>query len=104
MIVTMSPEVPGREIGEVVGIARGNIVRARFFGRDFIAGLRNIVGGEVNEYSELREEARHTAFDRMVTDAGNMGADAIVSFRFTTSAIMEGTAEILAYGTAVKFK
>lgn len=104
MIVTMSPDVPGRETAQVLGVVRGNIVRARFFGRDFIAGLRNIVGGEVTEYSELLEQARQTAFDRMVTDAGNLGADAIVSFRFTTSAIMEGTAEILAYGTAVKLK
>ena len=104
MIVTMSPGVPGREIGEVLGIARGNIVRARFIGRDFIAGLRNLVGGEVTEYSELLEQSREAAFDRMVTDASNFGADAVVSFRFTTSAIMEGTAEILAYGTAVKLK
>lgn len=104
MIVTMSPDIPGRDTVEILGIARGNIVRARFFGRDFVAGLRNLVGGEVTEYSELLEQSRETAFDRMVTDAGNLGADAIVSFRFTTSTIMEGTAEILAYGTAVKLK
>lgn len=104
MLVTMSDTVPGREVAEIIGLARGNIVRARFVGRDFVAGLRNLVGGEVSEYTRLLQETRDEAFDRMVTDAGKMGADAIVTFRFSTSTIMEGTSEILAYGTAVKLK
>ena len=104
MIVSMDGQVPGREVGEILGIARGNIVRARFVGRDFVAGLRNLVVGEVSEYTKLLEETRDEAFDRMVTDAKKMGADAILTFRFSTSTIMEGTSEILAYGTAVKLK
>lgn len=102
MIVSMTDQIPGREIAEILGVARGNIVRARFVGRDFVAGLRNLVGGEVSEYTRLLEETRDEAFGRMVTDAEKMGADAIVTFRFSTSTIMEGTSEILAYGTAVK--
>jgi len=104
MIVSMGDQVPGREIAQTLGIVRGSIVRARFVGRDFIAGLRNLVGGEVTEYTQLLEESRQQAYDRMVTDAQKMGADAILTFRFSTSAIMEGTSEILAYGTAVKLK
>ncbi|GLK50614.1 MULTISPECIES: YbjQ family protein [Maricaulis] len=104
LIVTMADAVPGREIDRVVGIARGNVVRARFFGRDFIAGLRNIVGGEVPEYTDLLSEARETALDRMAKHAEELGADAIVTVRLSTSSVMEGAAEILAYGTAVKLK
>lgn len=104
MIVTMSDTVPGREIDSVIGTARGNVVRARFFGRDFIAGLRNLVGGEVPEYTKLLSEAREQALDRMVKHAEEMGADAVVTFRLSTSTVMEGAAEILAYGTAVKLK
>ena len=104
MIVTMADSVPEREIDRVIGVARGNVVRARFFGRDFIAGLRNLVGGEVPEYTKLLAEAREQALDRMVRHAEEMGADAIVTFRLSTSTVMEGAAEILAYGTAVKLK
>jgi uncharacterized protein YbjQ (UPF0145 family) len=104
LILTMADDVPGREVGEIVGIARGNVVRARFFGRDFLAGLRNLVGGEVTEYTKLLSEAREQAIDRMVRHAEELGADAIVTFRLTTSTVMEGSAEILAYGTAVKLK
>ncbi len=102
MIVTMAETVPNREIAEVLGIVRGNVVRARFFGRDFVAGLRNFVGGEVNEYSKLLAESREQALDRMTAHATSMGADAVISMRFTSAAIMEGTSEILAYGTAVR--
>ncbi|WP_421792363.1 YbjQ family protein [Hyphobacterium sp.] len=102
--VTMGLNVPGREIGEIVGVARGSVVKARFFVRDIFASLRNIVGGEVNEYSELLEESRSEAYARMLENAQSMGADAIICFRFSTSAIMEGSSEILAYGTAVKLK
>lgn len=104
LIVTMADLVPGREIDRVVGIARGNVVRARFFGRDFIAGLRNIVGGEVPEYTSLLSEAREQALDRMAKHAEELGADAVVTVRLSTSSVMEGAAEILAYGTAVKLK
>ncbi|GGB57659.1 MULTISPECIES: YbjQ family protein [Henriciella] len=104
MIVTMAETVPGREVGEVIGIARGNVVRTRFFGRDIMAGLRNLVGGEVPEYTKLMAEAREQALDRMRADAQSLGADAIVSMRITTSMIMGGSAELLAYGTAVRLK
>ncbi|MEO0983632.1 MAG: YbjQ family protein [Pseudomonadota bacterium] len=102
MIVSMTETVPGRNIETVLGLARGNVVRARFFGRDIVAGLRNIVGGEVPEYTKLMAESRDQALDRMVADADAMGADAVVSVRFSTSMIMAGSAEILAYGTAVR--
>lgn len=104
ILVTMADEVPDREIAEVIGIARGSVVRARFFGRDFVAGLRNLVGGEVTEYTKLMAEAREQALGRLVAHAEQLGADAVVTFRFSTSAVMEGTAEILAYGTAVKLR
>lgn len=104
MIVTMSPEITGREIAQTIGIVRGNVVRARFFGRDILAGFRQIVGGEINEYTKLMAEAREQAYDRMVRDAERFGADAIINMRFTTSMIMQGSAEILAYGTAVTLK
>lgn len=102
--VTMGHEIPGREIAGIVGIARGSVVKARFFVRDIFASIRNLIGGEVNEYSELLEESREEAFRRMLANAESLGADAIIGFRFSTSAIMEGSSEILAYGTAVKLK
>lgn len=104
MILTMADTVPGREIHEVIGIARGNVVRTRFFGRDIMAGLRNLIGGEVPEYTKLMAEAREQALDRMLADAQRLQADAIVTMRVTTSMIMGGSAELLAYGTAVKLK
>ncbi|MBR9824806.1 MAG: YbjQ family protein [Alphaproteobacteria bacterium] len=104
LIVTMSDAVPGRDIDSVIGVARGNVVRARFFGRDFIAGLRNLVGGEVPEYTKLLAESREQAMDRMVRHAEELGADAVITFRLATSTVMDGSAEILAYGTAVKLK
>ena len=104
MIVTMTDSVPGREVADVLGIVRGNVVRTRFFGRDIMAGLRNLVGGEVPEYTKLMAEAREQALDRMRDDAQRLGADAIVTMRITTSMIMGGSAELLAYGTAVRLK
>ncbi len=104
MIVTMTDTVPGREIDSVLGLVRGNVVRTRFFGRDIMAGLRNLVGGEVPEYTKLMAEAREQALDRMRADAQSLGADAIVTIRITTSMIMGGSAELLAYGTAVRLK
>lgn len=102
--ITTGETVPGREIASICGVARGSIVRARFVGRDFIAGLRNLVGGEVTEYSQLMAESREQALLRMIAHARELGADAVICFRFSSSAVMEGAAEILAYGTAVKLK
>lgn len=102
MIVTTGLDVPGREIVEVLGIAKGNTIRAKHIGTDIIAGLRNLVGGEVSEYTKLMAEAREQASDRMIRNAAEMGADAIVAVSFSTSMITQGAAEILVYGTAVR--
>ena len=102
MIVTMGETVPGRQVTEIVGTVKGNTVRTRFFGRDIMAALRNLVGGEVPEYTKLMAEAREQAIDRMTMDAHEKGADAVICLRVTTSMIMGGSAELLAYGTAVR--
>ncbi len=102
MIITTTETLPGKQVTQVLGIARGSTVRARNIGRDIFAGLKNIVGGEIEEYTKLQAESREQAMDRMVQDAERLGADAIVNVRLTTAMIMQGTAEILAYGTAVK--
>ena len=104
MIITTTEKVPGKEITEVVGIARGNTVRARNVGRDIFAGLKNLIGGEISEYTKLQASAREEAMVRMVEDAEDLGADAVVNVRITTSMIMQGMSEILAYGTAVKIR
>lgn len=104
MIVTTAETVPGKEITEVLGISRGSTVRARHLGRDIFAGLKNLVGGEVHEYTELQAEAREQALQRMISDAEKLGADAIINIRMHTSMIMQGCSEILVYGTAVKLK
>ncbi|HHG89962.1 MAG TPA: YbjQ family protein [Devosia sp.] len=104
MIVASTELVAGREIVQTLGVARGNTIRARHIGTDIIAGLRNLVGGEVSEYTKLLAEAREQALDRMMADAKAMGADAIVGVRFTTSMVAQGAAEILVYGTAVRLK
>jgi uncharacterized protein YbjQ (UPF0145 family) len=102
MILSTTETIPNRQITEVLGIARGSTIRARNVGRDFMAGLKNIVGGEVKEYTKLLADAREQAMERMLEDARNLGADAVVNIRFTTSQVMQGAAEILGYGTAVK--
>lgn len=102
MIITTTETLPGKQVTQVLGIARGSTVRARNIGRDFFAGLKNIVGGEIEEYTKLQAESREQAMERMVQDAERLGADAIINVRLTTAMIMQGTAEILAYGTAVK--
>lgn len=102
MIVTMGETVPGRQVTEILGTVKGNTVRTRFFGRDIMAALRNLVGGEVPEYTKLMAEAREQALDRMIADAQSRNADAVISMRVTTSMIMGGSAELLAYGTAVR--
>ena len=102
MIVTTTPDVPGRKITEISGIARGNSVRAKHVGRDIIAALRNIVGGEIAEYSKVQAETREMATRRMVEQAELQGADAVVNVRYESSMITTGASEILAYGTSVK--
>lgn len=104
MIVSTTENISGHEITETLGVARGNTIRARHVGTDIIAGLRNLVGGEVTEYTKLMAEAREQAMDRMIADAQDMGADGVVAMRFSTSMITQGAAEILAFGTAVRLK
>lgn len=104
MIIYSTPSIPGKEISEALGVARGSTVRARNIGRDIFAGLKTIVGGEIKEYTKLLADAREEALSRMIKDAESLGADAIVNVRFSTSTVMAGSAEILAYGTAVKLK
>lgn len=103
MIVVNIETIPGKQISETLGIARGSTVRARHLGRDIFAGLKNLVGGEISEYTRLLADSREEAYQRMVLDGQRMGADAIVNVRFTTSTVMQGCSEILAYGTAVRF-
>lgn len=104
MIISTAENIPNKKIKEVLGIARGSTVRARNVGRDIFAGLKNIVGGEISEYTKLQADSREQAMQRMVDDAKRMGADGIIAFRLNTSVITQGAAEILAYGTAVKFE
>jgi uncharacterized protein YbjQ (UPF0145 family) len=96
--------VPGREVVKALGMVKGSTIRARHLGNDIMAGLRNLIGGEVREYSQLLSKAREEALSRMVQEAEALGADAVVSVRFSTSAVMSGAAEVLVYGTAVKFR
>ena len=102
MIVSTTETVPQREITEILGVARGSTVRARNFGRDILAGLKNLVGGEIDSYTKLQADSREQAYQRMLEDAQKLGADAVVNVRFATSMIMQGASETLAYGTAVK--
>ncbi len=104
MIITTTDSIPSREIIEIIGIARGNTVRARNIGRDIFAGLKNIVGGEISEYTKLLTQSRDVALRRLEDHAKELGADAVLNVRFTTSNVMAGSSEILAYGTAVKLK
>ena len=101
MIVTTTGHVPGMRTVRTLGLVRGNTIRARHLGRDVMAGLRNIVGGEVAEYTKLFAEAREQSLDRLVEEAEALGANAVVEIRFTTSMVMTAAAELLAYGTAV---
>jgi len=101
MITVTSDTIPGKKIVKTFGLARGNTIRARHVGKDIVAGLRNLVGGEITEYTKLMAESREQAIDRMKQEAERMGANAVVGLRFTTSVIMGGAAELLSYGTAV---
>lgn len=104
IIIVTTDFIPGKEITEVLGIARGSTVRARNIGRDIFAGLKNIVGGEIDEYTKLQADSREQALQRMTADAQKQGADAVINVRLATAMVMQGAAEILAYGTAVKLK
>jgi len=104
MIFVTTSTISGKEITETLGMVRGSTVRARNVGRDVFAGLKNLVGGEISEYTELLAQAREQAIKRMIDDARKLNADAIVSVRFNTSQVSQGSAEMLAYGTAVKLK
>ncbi len=101
MIVVTSESISGKRIVRTLGLVRGNTVRARHIGRDILAGLRSIVGGEVHEYAKLIAESREQSIDRMCEEAARLGANAVIATRFTTSVMMAGAAELLAVGTAV---
>ena len=104
MIVVTSDNIPGREIKEVIGLVKGNTISARNIGRDILAGIKNIVGGDVSDYTKMMAESREQALDRMEESAKSMGANGIVAVRFVTTSVMDGAAELLAYGTAVIIK
>ena len=101
ILLATSDQVPGQRIVRTIGLVRGNSVRARHVGRDVMAVLRNMVGGEIRDYTKLMGESREQAMDRMAEQAHDLGANAVVAVRFTTSMVMGGAAELLAYGTAV---
>ena len=101
MLIVTTFEVPNKRIVETLGIVKGNTIRARHIGKDIMAGLRGVVGGELHEYTKLLAESREQAIDRMVEDAEALGANAIVGMSFTTSVMAQGSAELMAYGTAV---
>jgi len=104
MIITTTNSIPGREMKEIAGLVRGSTVRARHVGRDIMAALKNIVGGEIEEYTQLQADAREQAIRRMIQDAEKLNADAIIGVRIATAMVTRGAAEILAYGTAVKLQ
>ena len=101
MLLTSTFEISGKNIVKTLGLVKGNTIRARHVGRDIMAGLRGLVGGELHEYTKLLAESREQAIDRMIEDAESMGANAIVGVSFTTSVMAQGSAELMAYGTAV---
>ncbi|MEZ8626202.1 heavy metal-binding domain-containing protein [Vibrio splendidus] len=104
MIFTTTESVPNREIEEILGVVTGNVVQTKHVGRDIMAGFKSLVGGELKGYTEMLSEARDTAIQRLVSEATDLGAEAIVGIRFSTSAIMDGSSEIMAFGTAVKLR
>ncbi len=101
IVLTNTELVPGYRVTRILGLVQGNTVRAKNFGRDFAAGLKNIVGGELKGYTELLVESRQQATERMIAQAGQLGANAVINVRFSTSAVTGGAAELYAYGTAV---
>ncbi|MFQ6091829.1 MAG: YbjQ family protein [bacterium] len=101
MLLSTSNTIPGKKIVKHLGLVKGNTIRARHVGRDILAGLRHVVGGEISDYTKMMAESREQALDRMIDEAKRLGANAIIDVRFTTSMVMSGAAEILVYGTAV---
>ncbi len=104
MIVTTSEVIVGRKIKRTLGLVRGNTIRARHIGRDITAVLRNVVGGEISEYTKLFAESREQALDRMIAEARSLNADAVIALRYSTSMVMNAAAELLVYGTAVQLE
>ena len=104
LITSTTDRIPNKTIIEILGVVRGNTIRARWFGRDIVAGLKTIVGGEIKSYTDMLAKARAEATQRMVEEAKKKGADAIIGMRYGTSNVMQGSAEMLAFGTAVKLK
>lgn len=104
MIIATTDTIAGKEIVQTMGMARGSTIQSKHIGKDIMSGLRTVVGGELTEYSQMLEEAREKAINRMVEDAEKMGANAVINVRFMTSGVMAGAAEMLAYGTAVKIR
>lgn len=103
MLLVNTDYISGKEL-ETLGIVKGNVVQCRNVGRDFMAGLKTLVGGELQEYTEMLNQARQIAIKRMVDEAESLGADAVINIRYASSSIMQGAAEVIAYGTAVKYK
>ena len=103
MLLVNIDHIPGREV-EVLGMVRGTIVQSKNFGKDFMTGMKTLVGGEITGYTEMLVEARQIATKRMVDEAEALGADAVINVRYGSSSVMQGAAEVIAYGTAVKFR
>ena len=101
MIVVTTDSIPGRRVVKTLGLVKGNTIRARHVGKDILAGLKGLVGGEITEYTKMVAESREQCIDRVVEEAEALGANAVVGLRFTTASMMQGAAELLAYGTAV---
>jgi len=102
MLLVTSDDIPGKRIVKVLGLVRGNTIRARHMGRDLLAFLRGLVGGEITDYTKMIAESREQAVDRMIEEAEKLNANAVVCLRFSTSSMMQGAAELLCYGTAVR--
>jgi uncharacterized protein YbjQ (UPF0145 family) len=104
LIITTGESIPNKKVSEVLGVVKGNTVRARHLGVDIVAGLKNVVGGEVKTYTTMTTQSREEAYNRMINEAVELKADAIIGVRFTTSVVMQGASEMLAFGTAVKLQ
>ena len=104
MIVVTTDSIPGKKIIKTMGLVRGNTIRARHVGKDIMAGLKNLVGGEITDYTKMMAESREQALDRLIEDAKMMGANGIVGVRFATTSTMQGAAELLVYGTAIIYE
>lgn len=104
MILSTTETIPGRRVGAVLGLVRGNTIRARHLGKDIAAAFKNLAGGEITDYTKMMAESREQSLDRMIEDAEALGANGIIGIRFMTSSVMQGAAEILVYGTAVRLE